>query len=471
MRKYVLIISLLLSCAALSAQDSVRVYQDTLSASSLTMTGSDDQLLLLLLQQQAERLKAAEDSAERYRIENDLTTIIPLHLGYADSLRIAERVARTGGSQWALPALYVAEAPQSLPALDYSPTTPSGLYDSLTTPYTLSSRLANPVRSARRYLNAHAAGLYVGAYDSLKVERPEEGSRTSIYDMSVPTKSIVRDSEEEKKELQNSLKYKNSPWFKELHLMMQFTQNYVSSNWYEGGNSALSMYSSVKGTIKYDDKKRITWENYGEWTAGVSTVSGDSLRKFTCSEDLFRLYSKLGVKIVPKLYGSAEMEFRTQLFPTYKPNTRQLKTGTFTPIRFNLAVGIDYKPVKGLSLVFSPAAFKLVYANDTIRAPYTSFGIKEGQNVLADFGSSFRLEWQWKPLREVSLETKFYAYTNYRMVELDMEVNCDFIINRFFTARVKLHPRYDSSRIVDEDTKAKMQFKELISIGFAHKFH
>ena len=86
-------------------------------------------------------------------------------------------------------------------------------------------------------------------------------------------------------------------------------------------------------------------------------------------------------------------------------------------------------------------------------------------------GSSVRLEWKWKPLREIQLESDLYLYTNYKAVELDLEVTCDFIINRFMSARVMLHPRYDSSRIVNDDEKAKMQFKELISIGFAHKFY
>jgi hypothetical protein len=51
-----------------------------------------------------------------------------------------------------------------------------------------------------------------------------------------------------------------------------------------------------------------------------------------------------------------------------------------------------------------------------------------------------------------------------------LEVNCDFIINRFLPARLMLHPRYDSTVIKEGDTKAKMQFRELLSIGFNHRF-
>ena len=50
-------------------------------------------------------------------------------------------------------------------------------------------------------------------------------------------------------------------------------------------------------------------------------------------------------------------------------------------------------------------------------------------------------------------------------------MNCDFIINKYLSARVMLHPRYDTEVVMEGDKRAKPQFRELISIGFAHKFH
>lgn len=468
MRNYIFIFSLLLSCVAMASQDTlalyegqVRQYADTLDAKSLLKAGEDDSYLLQLLEKQSQELASQRDSLHQLRLQTDTTTAFPFHLGYADSLRI-DRDARTKISPLCLPALVKLPKDITLTVAPHQPFAPQA-----TRLDSLQIEPVDVVESARKFLFTHHLPLCKGEY---KPEEKEEDSY-SIYEMSVATKSLVADVEMDKEELKKILKNRDNPWFKELNLMAQVTQNYVSSNWFEGGNSAFSMYSSVKGQIKYDDKKRITWENYAEWTAGVSTVSGDSLRHVNCSEDLFRLYSKLGVKIIPKLYGSFSAELRTQLFPTFKPNTKDIKTTFMTPFRFNLALGLDYKPVKGLSVVLSPAAFKLVYANDTIRSNYTGFGIEEGKKVLAEVGTSARVEWVWKPLREVALESKLYMYTNYKMVELDLEVACDFIINRFISARVMLHPRYDSSHKTEGEDKAKIQFKELISIGFAHKFH
>ncbi|MCQ2334543.1 MAG: DUF3078 domain-containing protein [Paludibacteraceae bacterium] len=514
MRKYVLTIWLILSCVVLAAQDSLHVsvdtlyakvstpsdpldsasfpidslslpsrpldsalfvassvmHRDTMDARELTMAASvDDDMLLELLRQQALSIAAREDSAHQARLLYDTTTLVPLHLGYADSLKIAQTLAERGTwSPFCVPVLYLLPERQHFPSLDY--TFPITKPDPLMPDYGVSEVYANTWKQVRKYLTTCHADLYTGMQKrNVLPDRQFASSQQQDVEM-LEVKALVQDSEEDRRDLLRRLKQERSPWYKEATILLQFTQNYVSPTWYEGGNSALSLYSHATGLLKYDDKKRINWESQAEWRAGLTTVSGDSLRKINCSEDLLRLYSKLGVKIVEKLYGSLSAEFRAQLLPTYKANSYEFKTFTFTPIRFNLALGVDVKPAKGLSLVISPVTYKLVYAYDTIRTTPSNYGIEHG-NMLNDIGSSLRLEWKWKPIREFQLEAKLYAYTNYKTFEADLEVTSDFIINRFFSIRAVVHPRYDSALIAEGDDKARFQFKELLSIGFAHKFH
>ncbi len=286
----------------------------------------------------------------------------------------------------------------------------------------------------------------------------------------IAKKSLVKDAEEDRNEVLRAIREMRTPWRREAKIMVQLTQNYVSPNWYQGGSSSFAVLSIFKGTAGYYTE-RFTWENTGEWRAGGSTVSGDSLRKINTTDDLFRIYSKANYRAVTnKLYYSFSAEFETRLFNTYKANTREKKSAPLSPLRVNLALGLDYKPVPGLSISFSPLAYKMVHVGDTVNMKQTDYSIPVGQKTLNDVGSSVRVEYVWKPVREIALETKFYMYTNYKKVELDLEVNCDFIINRFFSARVMLHPRYDNTVIYTGDEKAKMQFRELLSIGFAHKF-
>ena len=203
--------------------------------------------------------------------------------------------------------------------------------------------------------------------------------REEVHDVPmvvVAQKSLVKDAEEDRNEVLRAIREMHTPWRREAKIMLQLTQNYVSPNWYQGGSSSFAVLSIFKGTAGYYSE-RFTWENTGEWRAGGSTVSGDSLRKINTTDDLLRLYSKANYRAVGnKLFYSFSAEFETRLFNTYKANTREKKSAPFSPVRLNLALGLDYKPVDGLSLSFSPLAYKLVHVSDTTNMKQTDYSIR-----------------------------------------------------------------------------------------------
>ena len=283
-------------------------------------------------------------------------------------------------------------------------------------------------------------------------------------------KAWIKDAEEDRNDVLRAIRDARSPWRRELTLMAQITQNYVTDNWYQGGSSSFAGLGIAKGQISYITE-RFTWENTGEWRVGGTTVKGDSLHKVNTTDDMLRLYTKANYRIVPTLFASVSAEIETRLLPTYKSNSKMMKSGPFSPLRFNAALGIDWKPVKNLSVSVSPLSYKVVHVKDTARVTVTDYGLKKGQQTKHDIGSSVRVEYTWKPVREVALDVRFYTYSNYHYVEVDLEANCDFIINKYLSARLMVHPRYDSSVIMKGDKHAKIQFRELLSIGFAHKFH
>lgn len=282
-------------------------------------------------------------------------------------------------------------------------------------------------------------------------------------------KSWIKDEVEDRNDVLTAIRSMRSPWRREANVMVQVNQHYVTDNWYQGGTSSFAGYGIAKGYINYITGP-FTWENTGEWRIGGTTVKNDSLHRVNTTDDMLRLYSKANYRIVPKLFTSLSAEIETRLLPTYKTNAREWKSAPFSPFRFTAAFGLDYKPVKNLSISFSPLSYKVIHLADTVHVKPTDYGLEATRKTQHNIGSSVRLEYTWKPVREVALETRFYAYTNYKNVELDLEVNCDFIINRFMSARVVLHPRYDTSVIKDGDKYARIQFRELISVGFNHKF-
>ncbi len=467
MRKTIILITILsIALTSVVAQDSVRIIQhtDTFKLAEQKAIAADDALLLQLLHRQSQTLAQREDSIHQWRLQTDTTYMVHLsgsvhadstylHVGYGDSIRMADHVKRNPYHPLAMP-LYLVKKPLR------------SLSDTLPEPFDIYTIR----QDARTYLANHHAELYVDLYDSIDYVGPTELPTLPAQTLMLETKALVYDEEEARKDRMRALREQYSPWRKDATIMLQLTQNYVSKNWYAGGNSNFAILGLVKGNLIYDNKKNITWENAAEWRMGFNTVEGDSLRKVNTNEDIFKIYSKLGIKAFGKFSYSASADFQTHFFNTWKENTEEIKTGPITPIRLNIALGLDYKPIDGLSIVLSPVNYKMVYANDTIRVPKSSFGIEEGKTTLNEIGSSFRVDWKWRPVREISLDTKFYCYTNYKRVELDLEIACDFIINRYFSARLMLHPRYDNTVILPDDEKAKIQFKELLSIGFAHKF-
>ena len=345
--------------------------------------------------------------------------------------------------------------------LMYVPSPMRSLRD--TTPedrYSIAAIRAN----ARRYITTHCADLYTSVSDPDRLKEVALGT-TKIR------RATVKKLERDKLEASRALHKNSSPWRTEANLSLQLTQNYATENWHQGAANAFSMLWAAKAFANYK-KNNISWENNAEWRMGVSTVSEDTLRKMNTTDDIFLIYSKLGYQVHAQWYVALFTEFRTNFFPNFKKNSTQMNATFLTPIRYTVGMGVDYKPLKGLSINLSPATYKLVYANisDATRVDVTEYGIEPGKNILNEIGSSVRVEWKWKPLREIELETKFYFFTNYKQIETELEIDVDFIINRYLSAKLILHPRYDGTIEEVTNQKSKLQFKELISVGFAHTF-
>ncbi|MGC3978083.1 MAG: DUF3078 domain-containing protein [Paludibacteraceae bacterium] len=257
-------------------------------------------------------------------------------------------------------------------------------------------------------------------------------------------------------------------WQKKASALFQFSQNYISSNWYQGGNSNLALLSILNGQLTYDNLKNIQWENKVEWRAGFNSVEGDTLRKIATNDDILRYTTKFGVKAFGNWYYSISGEASTQLFDNYKAiNSTVLKARLLTPVRVNLGLGMDYKYKKLLSLMLAPFSFKYIYANDTTNVNPNLFGIEKGKNHLREIGSSLQAQLSYSPMMNWQITSRLTFFTNYKKVETDCEIVNLFNINRFISTRLSFNPRYDNTIILKNGEKSKIQFKQLLSIGLS----
>jgi Protein of unknown function (DUF3078) len=325
-------------------------------------------------------------------------------------------------------------------------------------------------RDGRKEITQKAIHLYTISFEDLP--DPEGNKSKSIIGKKLEKVHFVDEDESYLSNKKFTLKQsKPSPWFHKATALAQFSQNYVSPNWYQGGNSNLAVLGILNGQLNYDNKKSIQWENSAEWRMGFNTVTGDSLRTLSTNDDVLKINSKLGIKAGGNWFYSGSVDFSTQFFNSYKGINSPIKKASFlTPVRLNIGIGLDYKYKKLLSLMISPVAFKYIYMNDNVGVDPNLFGIKAGENTLSEVGSSFKAVMSYAPVREIQFDSKFSFYTNYEKVEIDWELVCNLTINRFLSTRISFNPRYDNTVIEKPGEKAKLQFKQFMSVGFSHKF-
>lgn len=260
-------------------------------------------------------------------------------------------------------------------------------------------------------------------------------------------------------------------WQSRANMMLQFTQNYVSPNWHQGGNSNLAFLNNFIAEFNYDNRKNRQWNNKLEWRSGFNKVDGDTLRKISVNDDLLRYLTKFGVKAGGNFYYSISGEISTTIFNNYKGvNSNVLKAKLFTPVRANVGVGMDFKYKKLFSVMIAPISFKYIYLNDTTSINPNAFGIEKGLNQLKQLGSSMESQLSYSPMMNWDITSRFKFYTDYKKIEVDWEIVNNFSINRFLSARFLLNPRYDNTVILKGGEKAQIQFKELLSVGFSYRF-
>ena len=262
-------------------------------------------------------------------------------------------------------------------------------------------------------------------------------------------------------------------WISGFQSSIQFSQVHISENWYQGGESNLNLVSNQVYNLKYDDYKKIIFENTIQWKLNLSSAPDDTVHTIRVSEDLFQINSKFGVKAYNKWYYTASLYFKTQLLNNFKANSNDKQAEFFSPGELNLGIGMSYqykndKRKLELSAILSPLSYNLRFVLDDKSIDPASFSITEGKS-LSQYGSSVETTVKWEFIRNMLWNSRFFYFTNYDRIQIDFENSFDFILNRFFSTRLFLHMRYDD-RQPKKDKDTYLQFKELLSFGFNYRF-
>ena len=255
---------------------------------------------------------------------------------------------------------------------------------------------------------------------------------------------------------------------------LQFMQNYVSGNWYKGGEDNYSAVGSLTLEANYDNKSKWKWDNKLEMKLGFQTSPSDTIHKFKSNEDLIRLTSKVGLQAANKWYYTIQMLAYTQFTRGLKANKENVFSDFMSPFNMNVGIGMDYK-IEWLnkkltgSINMSPLAVNYRYVDRSDLAKSFGIDVPHHHHSLTDFGSQLTANVEWKMNDVVTWKSRLYAFTSYKRAEIEWENTFALRVSKYISANLFLFPRFDDSNNRD-DKLGYWQFKEYSSLGFSYNF-
>lgn len=270
---------------------------------------------------------------------------------------------------------------------------------------------------------------------------------------------------------------KKRHWIRTFNVGLQFSQAYISPNWYQGGNQSLIALGNIYYNVKLNQEyhPNLLFETTLQYKLGTNHTPEDSLHSYTVTEDLLQFNSTFGIKAAKHWYYSVTGQFKTQLMNSYKTNETKLQSAFLSPADLTVGVGMTYnyaRPDGKLTFdaSISPLSYNLrTCTNELVDA--SSYDIEPGRKSVSKIGSSTELKLMWKLTYNITLTSRVFAFTDYKSIQADWENTLAFVINKFLSTQIYAHLRYDtlSPRLEDSEWH-KLQVKEIFSIGFAYSF-
>ncbi len=289
-----------------------------------------------------------------------------------------------------------------------------------------------------------------------------------------------------------------------------------SRNWAAGAEKfsfSLATYASL-----YANRKVGPWSWDNTLDLGYALVNTTSLgvRK---NDDKIDLFSKMGRSIGHNLFLSMVGNARSQFNDGYDYNYlgkgyKRRTSGFMAPAYVTLAPGLEWKPVKNLSVFLSPVASRFVIVTREPKSYYfqggvipagdgggfelpvaTFYGVDPARQVRFELGGFASINYHQEIFKNVNYKTRLDLYSNYmessRFVATGPDQlqitksgpnpqNVDVYWTNTFGLSVNkwLQVTYNFDLIYDDDvrqfgpqkTSAAAQLRSLLAIGVSAKF-
>lgn len=253
------------------------------------------------------------------------------------------------------------------------------------------------------------------------------------------------------------------------------------TNWAAGGLSQMAGTGLFSAFSDYK-KGNTTWENDLELAYGMIKPKRKSVIK---SDDRIDLTSKYGRYAFGRVfYYTLLANFKTQFSPGYKyPNDSVIISNFLAPGYLTVAAGLDYKPNPHFSAFVSPLTAKITIVNDPVLSRAGAFGVDSGETVRYQFGGLVNIKFNKDIFKNVNLKTEVDVFSDYLNEPGNLDVEWETLlfmkVNKYLNASISTHLIYDDDIDIQVDNNddgvtdevgPRLQFKEVVNIGFAVKF-
>lgn len=265
------------------------------------------------------------------------------------------------------------------------------------------------------------------------------------------------------------------------------------TNWAAGGQNSFASNGLFSVFANYKSDKS-TWTNSLDVGYGFIKQNGLDSRK---TDDKFDFLSKYGRQAFDHVYYAALVNFKTQLavgrnYPDATQPNDGVKISNFLAPGYLIgAIGLDYKPSAYFSAFFAPLTAKFTFVTDEDLSRVGAFGVDPGETVKSEMGAYLRViytknDFKNEFLKNVSFTTKIDLFSNYLENPQNVVVNWENLIamkiNRYISASIITQLIYDDKIKVPFDRNgndiieagevvgSKVQFKEILGVGFSYNF-
>lgn len=266
-------------------------------------------------------------------------------------------------------------------------------------------------------------------------------------------------------------------WLHVVNGALQFSQAYLSDNWYQGGNNHLALLINFLWDVQLNSvwHPNLLFQSTLSYKLGLNSVEDDQYRKYSISQDIFQYNLKFGYKARRNWYYTITGQFKTQLLNNYKKNTQERIASFLTPGDLNLGIGMTYsKTNKKKTIQFNASIAPLSYNLKTAIDPHidhSMFNITQTAKTHSEIGSNAEITLNWQIGKMVNYKTRLFLFTDYKYFLGDWENTLNIQFSRFFSTQVYANLRYDSSADSSVAPRwKKFMLKEILSIGLSYTF-